>query len=681
MKHSKLLIGTSLLALLSACGGGGGGSASTDNPTTPPSATTNSPVVVPIVVSDASSEDWAAINVKILSLTLTDSTGKTTANLLTTPWSGNLVQLDNIASSLNAANLTSGTTYTSASIVISANPGDVGLVVASDPETGFPEKPNTTIDPSRIVIQNATGTTGNLTVTANLKLEKPFTAPQATSATNPTPTGTSGVLNLEFDLDHPAFIVGHVPAGGGANIWSVNFSGPVKHKPVADLTRLVLSHKYASVTSVAPSLNSVVFELQTPTLTSGNWGPVDSGKSMTATLDTTNGTLFYDLDTPANNATIKDFSNAAILAALQQSGEYVRIATRYQQNGSFVITRIYASKSFSKVFVSPEGHVTHVDGRNGSSFQMDNADGSTTNILIDASTKFFFRNPNAASDATPIGTGTSFIAAGNLLRGFKVKVTPADATAKPLRASTVDIESAPMNGSISSVTATGFNLGYRFNTPNDNYTSKLNYIDSATANGNDPLNPATAITGFKFWSYGYPTLVTYNNGSTDAIKQFIAATGGANNAAISFGTANTTYYAAGSTYAVWGDKANANGWSAPFAVLMPITIPRTTAAGTLTAGAASSYTFPVTAQGGTKPVTITVSTASGSATLAYQVDRSNDKVTLSPQDLTSAAGLAALQAAIKTGTRVEVSGIPQSDGSLKAVSVKYYTGTQQDSSR
>ncbi|MBR7777955.1 hypothetical protein [Undibacterium rugosum] len=683
MKQGKYVLATSLLAALSACGGGGGSTTATDNPQTPPSAATAAPVSVPIVVSDASSENWAAINITLVSLTLTDTNGKQTANLLSTPWSGNLEQLDNIASSLQAATLVSGSTYTGATLTISANPGDVSLVVASDPEPGFPEAANAVIPASRIQIQGAQGTTGALTVTVPVKLAQPFTAPQASSATNPTPTSNSGAINIEFDLDHPAFIVGHVPAAGAANIWSVNFNGPVRHKPVNDLTRLILNHQYATVTSVSPSINTVVFELNKATLSNGNYSATDTGKSLTASLDSSNGTLFYDLDTPANNATIKDFSNSAIVTALQQPGVYVRIACRYQQNGSLILTRIYASKSFSKVFISPEGHVIHVDSNAGTSFWMDQADGKPAKILIDPTTKFFFRNPNAASDATPIGSGSAFVSARNLLRGFKVKVTPADASANPLHASTVDIEAAPFNGRIGNVSTSGFNLGYQFNTSDDNYSSPLTYISSATANGFDPLNPSVAISGFKFWNYGFPTLITYTNAGTDAIKAFVATTGGANNAAISFGTAATAYYAQGQTYAVWGDAANKNGWSAPYAVLTPITIPRTSVSSALVAGTGSNqYSFGISAKGGTKPVTVYVSTASGSATLVYQVDRTKDVVSITPQDITSSAGLSALQTALATsGVRIEVTGIPQADGSLKGSTVKYYTGTQPSSDR
>ena len=59
----------------------------------------------------------------------------------------------------------------------------------------------------------------------------------------------NNALDLEFDLAHPAFILGHVPPGAGTTLWAVNFNGPVRHHPLHDLTRLVLRHMYGDVTA------------------------------------------------------------------------------------------------------------------------------------------------------------------------------------------------------------------------------------------------------------------------------------------------------------------------------------------------------------------------------------------------------------------------------------------------
>ena len=352
------------------------------------------------------------------------------------------------------------------------------------------------------------------------------------------------------------------------------------------------------------------------------------------------------------------------MAATLTAGKFVRVGARYQQDGTLVATRIWTSSTFAGVFISPEGHVLHVDGNNGNSFTVDNADGRPMVIGVNAGTQFFFRNPGTAADVTPIGTGPAFLTLDNLARGFKVHVTPVDATASPIVAATVDIESAPYDGTISDVTATGFALTHDFATARDDYAVSLSYISASTANGSDPLTGA-ALTGFKYWDFAYPTQVT---SGTSAIADFTAATAGG----VAFGGTAGTYRAAGLSYATWGNAADANGWSAPQAILLPTVIPHTTVAAPIAGGATS---FTIAAAGGATPVTVDFSTATGSATLAYQVDRTNGIVTVSPQDLTTSAGLAALTAGLQAGAKVQVSAVPQSDGSLKAYVISYYTGT------
>ena len=650
-------LGLASVLALSACGGGG--SAST---TTPP--VTAQHVSVPLAFSDASSEDWSAIQVTVTSVVFVSAAGNT-SNLLSAPVSVNLEQLDGLSEALGNASLVAGTTYTGAILTISANPGDVSLTVSGDPETGFAETASTASTPdvipsSRIQIQGATGNAGSMTVSVPVSFATPFVAPAPASATDPTPVSTTGI-DIEFDLGHPAFIVGHAPVGGGSTIWAVNFKGPVKHKPVDDLRHLVLRHMYGTVSGVSTDNTTLTITRDWPTL------PLVSPETFTAgatsvpiTVDATNGTLFYDVDAKTRS-TIHDLSTvAATLAA----GKFVRVGARYQQDGTLVATRIWTSSTFNTVFVSPEGHVLHVDGNTGNSFTVDNVDGKPMTIGVNASTQFFFRNPGTAADVTPIGTGPSFLTLDNLARGFKVHVTPVDLTASPIVAATVDIESAPYAGTISDVTTTGFALTHAFATARDDYAVPLGYISAATANGKDPLTNA-AITGFKYWDFAYPTQVT---SGTSAIADFMAATSGG----VNFGGTAGAYKAVGESYATWGDAANVNGWSAPQAILLPTVIPHTTVAAPIASGATS---FTISAAGGTTPVTVDFSTATGSATLVYQVDRTAGVVTVSPQDITTSAGLSALTAGLQAGAKVMVSAVPQSDGSLKAYVISYYTGT------
>jgi len=78
--------------------------------------------------------------------------------------------------------------------------------------------------------------------------------------------------------------------------------------------------------------------------------------------------------------------------------------------------------------------------------------------------------------------------------------------------------------------------------------------------------------------------------------------------------------------------------------------------------------------GGVNAVPVNLSTTMGSATLVYQVDRTNNIVTISFVDITTPSGQTTLTNNLTTGTPVKVFGIPQADGSIKAYVVFYYTG-------
>src|SRR5437660_278426 len=151
---------------LTACGGGSG------------SNLMNAPQSgnVPLVVSDASSEDWATIGVKILSISLTPQGGGSAVTVYTAPAQApmvNLEQLDQLGEILGNVSVPVGT-YTGATLTISANPGDVALTVAADPEAGFSGTAGATIPASQIQIQGAQGAAGTLTVPANVTFHSPL---------------------------------------------------------------------------------------------------------------------------------------------------------------------------------------------------------------------------------------------------------------------------------------------------------------------------------------------------------------------------------------------------------------------------------------------------------------------------------------------------------------------------
>jgi uncharacterized protein DUF4382 len=616
-------------------GGGGGGQAGNLN----------------MMVSDASTEDWATIGVKILSISLVPQGGGTPVNVFTagsTVPTINLVDLDQLGDLLGTFSVPAGT-YTSAILTLSANQGDVTLVVAADPEAGFAGTPGATIPANQIAIQDATGGAGSMTVPVKVK----FAPPLVVSANQTTS------VDVEFNLAHPAFIVGHVPpASGGQTIWSVDFDkGEVRHRPVWDVTRLVLRHMYGTVMNVSSDDTSVTitkdYPVEPPTSPETE---ITSSQQLTILADANNGTLFYDVDAKTV-VTIKNFSTVANGLA----GRFVRVAARYQSDGSLVAVRMWVANAFNSVWLSPEGHVLHVDTTNDI-ITVQRYDGKGVMVAVDANTLFFFRTPwNAQADATPIGQGTSFLANKDLVRGFKVHIDvdptaalPPDPTVTPYVAESVDIEIARYDGGISAVNANTFTYTRKFNTLGDDYSFALPYIPSGMANGSDPSSGA-AISGFKWWNFTFPTIV---DSGSNAIQDFENATNGT----VNFGGSAGAYPAVGETFAVWNTSATA--WDAPWAVLLPTTVPLGTAA-----TAYSNGTFSLSEPGGTMAVPVNLDTTAGSATLVYQVDRTNGIVTVSAIDITQTPPN------IVVGTPVKVYGIPQANGSIKAYVVIYFTGT------
>ncbi len=631
---------TGLATGLAACGGGGDASSGS-----PPPAQ----VQMPLTVSDASSEDWALIGVKVLSIALVPQGGGSAVTVWTAPSPApyiNLEQLDDLGELIGNVMVPAGT-YTAAVLTVAANPGDVLLTVADNPESGFPLAGGTPIPASQIQILHAQGSSGSLTVPVNVNFSSALVV--TTSAVT--------ALDLEFDLGNPAFIVGHTPpAAMGATLWAVNFKGPVRHHPIYDIAHLVLRHSYGTVTGLSADDSSFTMNKDFPALPITNpETAVSSPIALTVQADASNGTIFYDVDAQTRTV-VKDFSAEAGTL----TGKYVRVAARYQENGSLVAVRVWASSQFNSVWLSPEGHVDHVDAANDLIY-VANEQGASVPVTINDNTQFFFRTPaDAQADASPISTGTALLANQELVRGFKVHVSAVDPLATPLVAQSVDIENAVYAGRISNASATGFTYTRNFARATDDYAVNLTYIAQATPNGYD--GSGNAVSGFKWWDFTYPTLLT---SGTNAASEFVTATNGG----VNFGGTVGTLNAFGVSAATWGDPSNLSGWSVRNAILMPTPVPL----GTVTSAFAGS-TFAMSVIGGSLPVTVDVSTAMQSATLVYQIDRSNGVITVSPIDVTTQSGLATLTASLVAGVPVKVYGVPDSDGILKAYVLAYYTG-------
>jgi hypothetical protein len=372
-------------------------------------------------------------------------------------------------------------------------------------------------------------------------------------------------------------------------------------------------------------------------------------ESLKIYADATNGTIFYDLDAKTS-VVIKNFSTEAVSLV----GKFVRVAPRYQVDGTLVAVRLWASTTFNNVWVSPEGHVLHVNTTTNV-ITVANESGRGVPVAVDSGTQFFFR-----TGTTPIGTGPAFLASHDLVRGFKVHVSAVDPLATPLVAQTIDIETAVYDGAISGADSTGFTYTRRFFTLADDYTVTLPYI-SATSSNTDPSG--NSVMGFLWWDFTFPTLADTGSG---AVTDFVNATNGG----VNFGGTVGTLTAHGVSTARWGDPANMNGWALPNAVLLPSPVPLG-----LVSTAFAGNSFAISVPGGTLPVTVDVSTTPQSATLVYQIDDTNGVITVSPIDVTTPAGLSAITAGLTDGKPVKVFGVPQPDGTLKAYVLVYGTGT------
>lgn len=620
--HPRYWICAALCSVLAACGGSSTGGSG--------SSTTQQLGTMPLIISDASSDDWATIGVRILSIALTPQGGGADVTVYSAPSTApyvNLEQLDQIGELLGNVPVPVGT-YTGAVLTLSANPGDVVLVTGQDPETGFAGSPATQIPAADIQIQHTHGSAGALTVPVRIKLDEPLIVTSS----------SSNALDLEFDLSHPAFIVAHQPPGAGALLWAVNFNPILRHHPIAAVSRLVLRHLYGTVTAVSSGSVTVTRDFPVLPITAPETATTGS-QPLSIQVDATNGTLLYDLDA-GTRSTVTSFAGVAAM----QNGEYLRIAARYQQDGTLTATRIWASSDFNNVWLSPEGHVQSVDPAAGT-FTVLNEAGLPVTLAVTNTTQFYFHD-----GATAIGSGTSFLANGQFVRGFKVHVAVDPLSMQtPMVAQSVDIENAVYSGAISGTNATGFIYTHNYLHSIDDYTVSLDYISSSTPNGTDANG--NAILGFKWWDFAYPTLI--DSGSS-GISDFVSAT-----------TAQITAY--GASYALWGSPANPSGWSAPLAVLAPVPLPLATVTTPWSAGSVG-----ITAAADT--YTVNVDSTSGQATLVYQVDRTNGILTISPIDITTPSGLSTLENAMVDGTLLKVFGTPQPNGSLRAYALLYYTG-------
>jgi len=645
MHLKRLFPATAALAVLVLALGCAGGSSGGDAPASPATGS------VTMSVSDASTEDWAVIGVKVLGITLTPTSGGTPRTVLITPATApmlNLVQLDNLSDLLGTAQVPADT-YHKATLTIAANPGDVVLTAANSPSASFVGKAGETIPPADIQIKGAQGATGSLTTTVTLTLGKDLVVDPAKPAN----------LDLEFVLSHPAFIVDHVPAGGGATKWTVNFNDTLRHKPVTTPAQLVLRHLYGTVTLEAGGSLTLTREFPTLPIVTPKETATPTPQVLQLGTEPDGSTLFYDMDgqQPIIPTTGTSFPASFL-------GRHIRAAARYQPDGTLVVVRMWASADFNNVWVSPEGHVARVTiGTGQSSYQIavEAENGTPVPVVIDNETQFYFHG----TALTPVGT--AFLDNADLVRGFKVHVSPVDPAASPLVAESVDIETARFSGYLSAASTSGFTYTHPFAYVPDTYVRPLSYIPAGTANGDDTTG--TPVLGFQWWYLTEP-----GQARTDSGAASIAASTAVNSFAATV-TGNVDFGGTVGPIKVWGASAAMpadaalSAWDARWTILEPIRLPKGTVVGSFAADA-----FAMSVKDGTKTPVVNLSSATGTATLVYQIDLSAGIYTLSPIDITTQAGQNALAANLTAGAPVQVYGVPQAGGTIMAY-VLYYTTT------
>ena len=199
-------------------------------------------------------------------------------------------------------------------------------------------------------------------------------------------------------------------------------------------------------------------------------------------------------------------------ASTAPAADYVRIAARYQENGTLVAVRVWASSNFNTVWVSPEGHVLqrqrhhrHHHGRRtrtgvGAPVQRQRQHA----VLLPARTRLTTR---------PIAhrhTGSS--PASDLVRGFKVHVSVVDPLANAAggadgRHRDGRLRRQPSRSCHHAAPNGGFTYTRDFLRATDDY-SRARSTTSPTGRNGGHRPERRRHHRFEWWNFTFPTLAT-----------------------------------------------------------------------------------------------------------------------------------------------------------------------------
>ena len=537
-----------------------------NNPSNSASVGPVAPGAASIVVTDAPSDAWSTIQLQVTKVTLVHQEDHTKEEIA---FSGNatinLVDMDSIGELLTTAQVPVGN-YDQMRVSINTDPTTMSLI---------PQGSSTPVPSSQIHV------IGNGVI------------PVAISPTLAVTSGGSNVVQVDFDLDHPLFI-NQTPTGDVV----LNFQLKLKPNPVA-LHLIQLHRNVGALTSLDSTANT--FQMLTK-----------HGKTLTLKTDT--NTLFYDVDN-------RPFA-AGSFAGLATT-DAVMVASRLQDDGSLYAVRVWYCTAANAANLpianwSPEGHVVSVNTTTNS-MVVDNADGHPRIIDVDTDTVFTFQQNTA------IGIGQNYLA--DVHHGFKVTIDVKDPLARPLHASTVNIQRAVDSGYIDTSTT----------------ASRLVYGQAYLSNFRSyPYSPT-----FSWWDFAQPST------ASTSVPDFLAALTGAGTTRV-MGTSSLTW------------NVGTLAWDANTAILLPVRLPAATIVQNYDATAGTmqiSYTDPITNAAVTKTIKLT-SAVGGGQTLVLKISRQNGVIASGLDD--PSAWAADLTTSV---TKVWLTVVPNANTSLSAYSV------------
>lgn len=336
-RNRSLLAGTVPLALLLACGGTG------SDPTPNPPAQG----LLDVVLTDAPSDGWQAVEVVVQAITLVDKVDAS-REVLVFQGNGtkvNLVELDEIGELLARAEVPEGT-YGRLKIRIDTAPGSIHLVRAD----------GTHVPTDRIKVA---GDSATITLTPDLVVSP----------------GSTAAVQVDFDLAHPLFLI-ETPTG------DVVLNLQAFHRP--NLGHFGWGHFRPAAGQVA----------------------VVSPGNRTFTLANRYGKRFdvaWDAQTAFFNANQRPIVPGSADGLAKDA--YVLIQLNRTAAGGWLARRVWytADPAVLASLKSPEGHLLAVDPGAGT-LRISQADGTPKTVFVDPDTAILFR------DGSTVGIGPSALA-------------------------------------------------------------------------------------------------------------------------------------------------------------------------------------------------------------------------------------------------------------------------------